>query len=127
MDTGLFSVCRAVCRRNYCNLWRGGFQNKDQLCVSLLSAQIYTTDDLASIRLATHFYKENLLDAEHYLEWFVASLESASLARLPILLLLVQIYWKDLLQHRKHGRRLSSALMKHLREVRTALAMQDVL
>ncbi|KAL3420185.1 transcription mediator subunit Med12 [Phlyctema vagabunda] len=69
-----------------------------------------------AIRLSTHFHVEYLLDREHYLDWLVSSLESTTLAKLPMWLLLVQIYWSDLLRYRKHARRLSAALLGHLAE-----------
>lgn len=64
-----------------------------------------------SVRLATHLYAEHLLDREHYIEWLVSGLENCSHAKLPMHLLIIQIYWKDLLRLRKHGRRLVAALL----------------
>lgn len=45
------------------------------------------------------------------MDWLVAGLEQCSHAKLPMHLLIVQIYWKDLLRLRKHGRRLVAALL----------------
>lgn len=78
---------------------------------------VESANTYSSIRLATHFHAEFLLDKEHYMEWLVSSLENSSQSRLPIWLLVTQIYWKELLLYRKYGRRLSSALLKHLTEV----------
>ncbi|KAL1851634.1 RNA polymerase II mediator complex subunit [Diaporthe australafricana] len=64
-----------------------------------------------ALRLATHLYAEHLLDREHYMEWLVSGLESCSQAKLPMWLLVTQIYWKDLLRLRKYGRRLVAALL----------------
>jgi mediator of RNA polymerase II transcription subunit 12 len=69
------------------------------------------------IRLATHFYAEHLLDREHYMDWLVSSLENSPQMRLPIWLLITQVYWKDLMQFRKYGRRLTTALLSHFAEV----------
>lgn len=69
------------------------------------------------IRLATHFHAEHLLDKEHYMDWVLMSLENTSQVKLPIWLLITQIYWKDLLQSRKYGRRLSNCLLSQLAEV----------
>lgn len=66
-----------------------------------------------AVRLATHFYSEHLLDAEHYIDWLLASLESSSLERLPVWILLTQVYWKHFVSQRKRGRRLAEALMEH--------------
>lgn len=71
-----------------------------------------------SIRLATHFHAEYLLDREHYMDWLVSSLENCPQAKLPMWLLIIQIYWEDLLQYRKYSRRLSATLLGHLSEVR---------
>ncbi|KAK4240138.1 mediator of RNA polymerase II transcription subunit 12 [Achaetomium macrosporum] len=64
-------------------------------------------------RLAAHLYAEHLLDREHYSEWLVSSLENTSEARLPMWMLITQLYWKDLLKLRKYGRRLVAALISH--------------
>ncbi|KAI1120403.1 transcription mediator subunit Med12 [Nemania abortiva] len=66
-----------------------------------------------AIRLATHLYAEHLLDRDHYMEWLIASLESSGEAKLPMWLLLVQIYWKDMLKLRRHGRRLVTTILNH--------------
>lgn len=69
------------------------------------------------IRLATHFHAEHLLEREHYMDWLVSSLENTPQAKLPMWLLIIQVYWKDLLRYRKFGRRLATALLTHLAEV----------
>jgi mediator of RNA polymerase II transcription subunit 12 len=51
------------------------------------------------------------------MDWLVTSLENSAQAKLPMWLLVTQIYWKDLLQYRKFGRRLSAALLNQLAEV----------
>jgi mediator of RNA polymerase II transcription subunit 12 len=75
-----------------------------------------------SIRLAAHFHAEHLLDREHYMDWLVSSLENSPQPKLPMWLLITQIYWKDLLKYRKYGRRLASALMNQLVEVCSLLS-----
>lgn len=71
-----------------------------------------------SIRLGAHLYSEHLLDREHYMDWLSLSLESCSLAKAPIWLLITQLYWKDLLSFRKFGRRIVAAMCSHLHTVR---------
>ncbi|KAJ3562240.1 hypothetical protein NPX13_g8639 [Xylaria arbuscula] len=66
-----------------------------------------------AIRLATHLYAEHLLDRDHYMEWLISSIETSHEAKLPMWLLLVQIYWKDMLKLRRHGRRLVTAILNH--------------
>ncbi|CAD6498907.1 BgTH12-04563 [Blumeria graminis f. sp. triticale] len=70
-----------------------------------------------AIRLATHFYDESLLDRDHYLEWIISSFENTTQTKLPLWLLIVQIYWKDLSRYRKYGCRLSFGLLYHLSEI----------
>ncbi|KUJ07380.1 RNA polymerase-like protein II mediator complex component Srb8 [Mollisia scopiformis] len=69
-----------------------------------------------AIRLATHFHAEHLLDRDHYMDWLVSSVENSPQAKLPMWLLITEIYWKDILQYRKYGRRLATALMNQLTE-----------
>ncbi|KAI1104008.1 hypothetical protein F4804DRAFT_342095 [Jackrogersella minutella] len=66
-----------------------------------------------AIRLATHLYAEHLLDRDHYMDWLVSGLENSNQAKLPMWLLIIQIYWKDLLKLRRHGRRLVNAVLSH--------------
>ncbi|KAH8686067.1 RNA polymerase-like protein II mediator complex component Srb8 [Tricladium varicosporioides] len=70
-----------------------------------------------AIRLAAHFHAEHLLDREHYMDWLVTSLENSPQAKLPMWILVTQIYWKDLVLYRKYGRRLSGALLNHYSEI----------
>jgi mediator of RNA polymerase II transcription subunit 12 len=75
------------------------------------------TDNKYSIRLATNLYAEQLLDRDHYMEWLVQGLENTPDSKLPMWLLISQIYWKDLLRLRKTGRRLVATLLGHLSTV----------
>ncbi|KAK5660677.1 hypothetical protein OQA88_12041 [Cercophora sp. LCS_1] len=70
-----------------------------------------------AIRLTTHLYVEHLLDREHYMEWLVHSLENSDQAKLPMWMILVEIFWKDLLRLRKYGRRLVVALVHQHHEI----------
>lgn len=69
------------------------------------------------VRLATHIYAENLLDRDHYMDWLLDSLEKSPQSKLPIWMLIVQIYWKDMLQLRRTARKLVAVLLFHLHEV----------
>lgn len=66
-----------------------------------------------AIRLATHLYSEYLLERDHYMDWLVSGLENTSQARLPMWILVIRIYWQDLLRLRKIGRRLVTAVLSH--------------
>ncbi|RSL68518.1 hypothetical protein CEP51_012480 [Fusarium floridanum] len=67
-----------------------------------------------AIRLATNLYSEQLLDRDHYLDWVVSGVENSPQSKIPMWILIAQIYWKDLLRSRKYGRRLVFALLSHL-------------
>ncbi|KAI5464186.1 hypothetical protein BGZ63DRAFT_350150 [Mariannaea sp. PMI_226] len=67
-----------------------------------------------AIRLAMHLYSEQLLDRDHYLDWIVSGIESSPQARVPMWILIAEIYWKDLLRSRKFGRRLVFAIFNRL-------------
>ncbi|PQE15191.1 transcription mediator subunit Med12 protein [Rutstroemia sp. NJR-2017a WRK4] len=69
-----------------------------------------------AIRLAAHLHEECLLDREHYMDWILSSLESTSQSKLPMWLLIAQVYWKDILRHRRFGRRLAAALLARFSE-----------
>lgn len=71
-----------------------------------------------SVRLATHIYAEYLLDRDHYMDWLLDSLEKSPQSKLPIWVLIVQIYWKDMLRLRRTARKLVSVFLHHLHEVR---------
>lgn len=65
------------------------------------------------VLLATHLYEQYLLDRETYMEWLVSSFENSNQNRLPMWMLITEIYWKDLLKLRRYGRRLVTALISH--------------
>jgi mediator of RNA polymerase II transcription subunit 12 len=79
-----------------------------------------------AIRLASHLFSEHLLDDEHYLEWLLSTLETASSQQLPIWLLFVQIYWSALTSARKRGLRLAESLLNHLEQL-TGESSDDIL
>lgn len=70
-----------------------------------------------AIKLASAFYSEGLLDRDEYLDWLVRTFASATLATLPLWIIIVQIYWRDLITIGRRGRRLASALLEHLHHV----------
>jgi mediator of RNA polymerase II transcription subunit 12 len=67
-----------------------------------------------AIKLASAFYSEGLLDRDEYLDWLVRAFTSASLATLPLWMIIMQIYWQDLITIGRRGRKLASALLEHL-------------
>ncbi|KAG6017677.1 hypothetical protein E4U41_004168, partial [Claviceps citrina] len=78
------------------------------------------------IRLATCLYSEQLLDRDHYLEWIISGLENSPQSRIPMWILVAQIYWAHLLQLRRCGRRLVFSILNHLHTIDTD-ADRDIL
>lgn len=71
-----------------------------------------------SVGLTARLFFENLLDHDHFLEWFLSSFEAATLATTPVWLLMLGIYWNSILRYRRRGRRLAELLLEKLRQVR---------
>ncbi|OLN86032.1 Mediator of RNA polymerase II transcription subunit 12 [Colletotrichum chlorophyti] len=80
-------------------------------------AYVGSSEEFGSIRLATHLYAEQLVDRDHYMDWLVSGLENSTQSKLPMWILITQIYWKDLLCLRKYGRRLVNALLGQLNAI----------
>ncbi|KAK4192556.1 putative mediator of RNA polymerase II transcription [Podospora australis] len=66
-----------------------------------------------AILLSSHLFEQQLLDREPYMEWLVSNFEGSNQHRLPMWMLILEIYWKDLLKLRRYGRRLVTALVAH--------------
>lgn len=77
------------------------------------------TNSFLSIRLATNLYTEQLLDRDHYMEWLLSGVENSPRSKLPMWILVLQLYWNDLLRLRKTGRRLTISLLNHLTAIQT--------
>ncbi|KAF2460198.1 transcription mediator complex subunit Med12-domain-containing protein, partial [Lineolata rhizophorae] len=71
-----------------------------------------------AVRLSSHMYAAQLLEQDHYFDWLLGSLEASPTDRLPIWLLLIQVYWRDLVATRRRGRRLAEAVLAQLTSAR---------
>ncbi|KAJ5780988.1 hypothetical protein N7457_006148 [Penicillium paradoxum] len=69
-----------------------------------------------AVGLAARFFSENLLDHDHFLEWFLTSFEAASIGTVPIWLLMLGIYWNSIMRYRRRGRRLAELLLQKVRQ-----------
>ncbi|KAH2023936.1 RNA polymerase II mediator complex subunit [Aspergillus fumigatus] len=67
-----------------------------------------------AVNLTSRLFFEQLLDHDQYLEWFLTSLEAAPFNTLPVWLLMLGIYWSNILRYRKRGRRLAELLLDKL-------------
>jgi mediator of RNA polymerase II transcription subunit 12 len=72
-----------------------------------------------SLQLATHLYKEHLLDDDHFLDWIVNGLDTCPSERLFIWLLVASIshYWTDIACCRRRGKRLAESLLNQLEKI----------
>lgn len=62
------------------------------------------------LQLVAHIYAESLVDKSHFLEWIISSLQAASSHKLPIWILITQMYWNEMPSYRKFGKNLAVAL-----------------
>ncbi len=83
--------------------------------------------NLVRTRLSSHLYAEHLLDKDHYFDWVQTSLVGSSLDKLPIWVLVLQIFWEDLVQSRKNGRRMAESLLEKLHMVGTFHLHESIL
>lgn len=70
-----------------------------------------------AVGLTARLFFENLLDHDNFLEWFLSSFEAASLATVPVWLLMLGIYWNNIMRYRRRGRQLAEILLQKLRQV----------
>ncbi|KAB8236815.1 mediator of RNA polymerase II transcription subunit 12 [Aspergillus alliaceus] len=70
-----------------------------------------------AVSLTARLFFERLLDHDQYLGWFLSSLEAAPVSTVPVWLLMLGIYWDNLMRYRKRGRRLAELLVEKLRQV----------
>ncbi|KAI9819387.1 MAG: RNA polymerase II mediator complex subunit [Phylliscum demangeonii] len=75
-----------------------------------------------ALRLAAQLFAEQLLDRDHYLDWVLGTLETASLDTLPVVLLIAQPYMGMIVQYRKLGSRLLTALLAKIHIVGGSVA-----
>lgn len=64
-----------------------------------------------AVRLTARLFYEMLLDQDCFLDWYLLSLETASLDTLPVWLLMLGVYWDHLIRYRRRARRLAELLL----------------
>ncbi|CAP86073.1 Pc20g07440 [Penicillium rubens Wisconsin 54-1255] len=77
-----------------------------------------------AVGLTARLFSENLLDHDHFLEWFLSSFEAASIGSIPIWLLMLGIYWNSIMRYRRRGRRLAELLLQKVRQATEAKLTQ---
>ncbi|KAK9236625.1 hypothetical protein V1525DRAFT_199551 [Lipomyces kononenkoae] len=69
------------------------------------------------IRFASHLYSEDLIDRNFFLDWTITQFEKSSPERIPIALLLVRMFWSDIITHPVRARKLAGVLLDHMKTV----------
>lgn len=72
---------------------------------------------ISRVGLTARLFSENLLDHDHFLEWFLSSFEAASIGTISVWLLMLGIYWNSIMRYRRRGRRLAELLLQKVRQV----------
>ncbi|KAF2156402.1 hypothetical protein K461DRAFT_291320 [Myriangium duriaei CBS 260.36] len=67
-----------------------------------------------TVRLTAGLFTEDLLDHQHFLNWLIDSFASSSSDMLPMWLLLVQLFWKNITDVQRRGQSLSEAIISQL-------------
>ena len=70
-----------------------------------------------AVKLATAFFSERLLDRDQFLEWIVGSFADSPWEKLPIWIILAQVFWKDITAFARRGRRLATTILEHLHRI----------
>ncbi|KAJ5632913.1 hypothetical protein N7490_009252 [Penicillium lividum] len=73
-----------------------------------------------AVELTARLFFENLLDHDHFIEWFLSSFEGAAIGTVPVWLLMLNIYWNNIMRYRRRGRRLAELLLEKLRQATEA-------
>ena len=86
-----------------------------------------TDATISSLRLAARLFADHLLDRCHYLEWALSAFHAARMDMLPIWTVVLQIFWDEMVKHRKLGKPLSTSLLEKLDQVRAASSVRPQL
>ena len=90
--------------------WTDNIQEFLNALIDSCGAQDWTDNSNYGFQLMGNVYAEGLLDKEQFLEWIIDSLQIAVNHKLPIWLLVTQMYWSEMALCRKFGKKLAAAL-----------------
>ncbi|EEQ35258.1 conserved hypothetical protein [Microsporum canis CBS 113480] len=94
--------------------WTGSVQQFMEGVVQSREETGWIENQAYAMRLTGRLFMDQLLDQDTFLEWLLSSLQAASLDLLPVWLSTLGIYWKNLTNYRKRGRRLAQILLDKL-------------
>ncbi|KAK5678378.1 RNA polymerase II mediator complex subunit, partial [Elasticomyces elasticus] len=114
---GVSGVAAATNETKWVHEWTVHVEQFLEGVIESCSQQDWQMKMTYAAKLATAFYAERLLDADHYLDWIVSSFNEASMERLPIWIVMVQMFWKDLVGFLRRGRRLAEGVLERLHTI----------
>ncbi|KAK9322206.1 hypothetical protein V1517DRAFT_324025 [Lipomyces orientalis] len=79
-----------------------------------------------AIRFASHLYSEDLIDRNYFLDWTITQFEKSSPYRIPISLLIVRLFWSQIISHPAKSRKLAEALLHHVKLISGDLESQTL-
>src|SRR5271155_504283 len=98
-------------------MWQGkesrrsnSLESKNDLCVLSPSPHFLSSQDVCvngSLRLVTYLYAEQLIDQPTFLRWSLSYTEKSTIEVSPIIVILIGIFWDDLIARRPTGRKLT--------------------
>ncbi|KAL4922181.1 hypothetical protein BDW62DRAFT_78335 [Aspergillus aurantiobrunneus] len=97
--------------------WTSGVQQFLEGVIGTCGSTEWKSKMTYAASLTARLFFERLLDHDQYFTWFLSSLEGASLNMIPVWLLMLGIYWDNMLRFRKRGRRLAEVLLEKLRQI----------
>ncbi|KAL4952117.1 hypothetical protein BDW69DRAFT_200960 [Aspergillus filifer] len=97
--------------------WTSGVQQFLEGVIAACGSVEWKSKMTYATSLTARLFFERLLDHDQYFTWFIASLEAASLNMIPVWLLMLGIYWDNMLRYRRRGRRLAEVLLGKLHQI----------
>ncbi|THC98039.1 hypothetical protein EYZ11_002465 [Aspergillus tanneri] len=94
--------------------WTSTVQQFLEGVISICGSSEWKLKMTYAVSLTARLFFERLLDHDQYLGWFLSSLEASSTKTVPVWLLMLGIYWDNIMCYRKRGRRLAEALLEKL-------------
>ncbi|PYH44964.1 mediator of RNA polymerase II transcription subunit 12 [Aspergillus saccharolyticus JOP 1030-1] len=98
--------------------WTATVQQFLEGVISTCGATDWKVKMTYAVSLTSRLFFERLLDHDQYLSWFLLSLENASLNTFPVWLLMLGIYWSNIMRYRKRGRKLAEVLLEKLQQMK---------
>jgi len=76
---------------------------------------------MSRLRLVTYLYAEQLIDQTTFLKWCLTFTEKSSIEVSPIIVILIGIFWDDLIARRATGHKLTELILDKVDQVLVSL------